>query len=611
MAAWGNDLLAAARDEGERRLSGDHPRITVGLGTCGKAAGAQAVFDGLATALAESGCDDAVLDAVGCRGLCSAEPLVEAYRPDGEHVCFGHVTPQDAARIVAYATGSATDDDMDALAPIVLDEPLFAGEERRVMERSGLIDPTSIGEYLACGGYASFVQALEDADPAAIIAEVEASGLRGRGGAGFPTGAKWRACTQGDADERFFIVNGDEGDPGAYMDRSLLESDPHLVLEGLMLGCVACGANRAYVFIRAEYPQAVATMQRAIDDAYRCGLLGSDIAGTGFSLDVSVIRGAGAFLCGESTALANVLEGKPCMPRTKPPHLAEKGLWDKPTCVNNVETLANVPLIMRNGADWYRQVGTAESPGTKILSITGAVERTGLAEVAFGTPLAQVVEHIAGARDAKAVQVGGPSGAILPAQAPVDISYESLAAADAMVGSGGFVVLSDAQCVVDTAAYLTRFSQTQSCGKCRACRTNLAEAADTLERICAGEGAEEDLSRLRTLAIDTCADTTLCGLGSMALRPLLTSLAHFPDEYQAHLAKACPALVCKPLIAYVIDEAKCQGERCCLGTCPGNAIKGPFGKPGRIVTRLCQKCGACVETCCYGAVKKITGTPPR
>lgn len=599
--------LQDLRREGERRLAPGCARITVGLGTCGRAAGAQAVLDALRRE-AEAAAGEVMLDAVGCRGLCSDEPLVEVWLPDGAVSRFANVEPGAAAALVAFARGAASDADREALSRFAREGDPFRYEERRVLARCGVIDPRSIEEYVACGGYEALATVLAEGDPASVIAEVEASGLRGRGGAGFPTGAKWRACAEGDPGERYFIVNGDEGDPGAYMDRGLLESDPHLVLEGLIIGCFACGASRAYFFIRAEYPQAVETVRRAIEDARRCGLLGPDILGSGFGLEVSVVRGAGAFLCGESTAMANVLEGRRCTPRKKPPHLTEKGLWSRPTCVNNVETLANVPLILGQGAAWFREVGTAQSPGTKVLSVTGATERTGLVEVPFGVGVGALVRDVAQATDPKAVQIGGPSGAILPADGRgLDVSFESLGAAGAMVGSGGFVILGEEHCVVDTAAYLTRFSQSQSCGRCRGCREGLGEAADILGRVCAGQAGEDDLARLRVVAEATCADGTLCGLGRMALRPLLTSLDHFEEEYRAHLEGRCPSLACKELVSYVIDESKCQGERCCLGTCPGNAIKGPFGKPGRIVPRLCQKCGSCLTTCCYGAVKKVTG----
>ncbi len=603
-------------------------RIAVGLGTCGRAAGAQAVYDEFAARLDAKtdsdatdtnpeGANSITLDGVGCRGLCSYEPLVEVYLPNGDHRAYGNVGKEDVSSILEYIkvvsdsaqSNRAVESDSDGETPNVLPvEDIFKMQERRVLQNCGYINPGCLEEYVACGGYRVFANALKSGDPESIISEIETSGLRGRGGAGYPTGAKWRSCAQASSKERYFIVNGDEGDPGAYMDRALLESDPHRVLEGLMLGCLACDVHKAYFFIRAEYPQAVSSVKHAIACAYDVGLLGKDILGSDFSLDVSVVRGAGSFLCGESTAMVNVLEGKRCTTRKKPPHMTEKGLWSKPTCINNVETLANVPLILQYGAKWFRGVGTPDSPGTKILSITGSVERTGLVEIPFGAPIDSIARDIAGASNPKAVQIGGPSGAILPVDdTDLSISYESLGNVGAMVGSGGLVVLSEEQCVVDTVAYLVRFSLRQSCGRCRACREGLTEAIELLDKICAGEASEDDLALLEKIARETCADKSLCGLGGMALNPVLTSLDYFKDEYNAHLQGRCPGLVCKKLISYVIDQQRCQGERCCLTMCPGNAIKGAFGKPGRIVERLCQKCGSCMEACCYGAVKKVTG----
>ena len=601
---WRSDTLELLRREGEARLHPAGGRIAVGMGTCGLAAGARDTFATLRAALDERA-SDIQLVGVGCRGLCYAEPLVEIDLPDGAHRTFGNVDADTARELARACAEGGLGSLSDAARSHELVEAADAAQERRVLANCGVIDPTSLAEYVARDGYAALEQALSRT-PDEVIDEVTEANVRGRGGAGFPAGKKWRACTENDSEIRYFIVNGDEGDPGAYMDRGLLESDPHRVLEGLIIGCYATGVHQAYFFIRAEYPLAVKAVKAAIAQAYEVGLLGDDVMGSGFSLEVGVVRGAGAFLCGESTAMVNVLENKECTTRPKPPHLTEKGLWGAPTCINNVETLANVPLVIAHGAQWFRSVGTPESPGTKIFSITGSVERGGLVEVPLGTPLSTIVNDIARAKNPKAVQIGGPSGAILPtALADLEISYEGLAGVNGMMGSGGFVVIGTEQCVVDTASYLVHFSAKQSCRKCKPCRDGLDECAEIFERITAGEGTPEDLARLEEVATRNCS-SKLCGLGRTALSPVLSSLHYFRDEYEAHLQKCCPGLVCKDLVSYEIDQTKCQGERCCLLTCPGNAVKGKFGKPGHIVARLCQRCGMCSIACPYGAVRKVS-----
>lgn len=600
MSAMSQHTLEQLRQLGEARLRPSCARITVGMGTCGSAAGSGAVFEALQE-LTE-GSNEVMLEPVGCRGLCYAEPLVEIYLSDGSHRMFGGVAPQHAKDIVSVAAGEQA----NALDDLEIDASYACGQERRVLSNCGYINPSSLEEYVATGGFETLERVLESSDPEGIVQVVVDSGLRGRGGAGFSTGLKWQAMGDSTASTRYFIVNGDEGDPGAYMDRGLLESDPFRVLEGLEVACFATKVHQAYFFIRAEYPAAVQSIKQAIIQAEAAGLLGNNILGSGFDLQVSVVRGAGAFLCGESTAMINVLEGKECTVRRTPPYPTEKGLWGAPTCVNNVETLANVPLIVRHGADWFKGVGTEASPGTKVLSITGAVQRTGLVEVPFGVDIGTIINEIAKAHNPKAVQVGGPSGAILPANlSGLEMSFEGLAGVGGMVGSGGFVVIDDAQCVVDTASYLVHFSSKQSCRRCRACREGLDECAMILDRITAGTGTTEDMDRLAHIAETNCA-SNLCGLGRTALAPVLTSLRFFKSEYDAHLQQCCPALVCTALISYVIDENLCQGERCCLLTCPGNAVKGRFGKPGHIVGRLCQKCGMCIVSCPYSAVKKVS-----
>lgn len=594
--------LDELRCEGERQLAVS-VRVTVGMGTCGRAAGADDVLAALEQRLA--GIDGIRVDAVGCKGLCFDEPLVEVHCDGGLAFTFGQVDVAKANELAEVLVADNMGNLPVMLAAHLADTSFLDGQQRRVMANCGVVSPASLEQYVARGGYTALAQALES-EPAAVIDTIGQSNLRGRGGAGFPTGKKWRECADNDAEVRYFIVNGDEGDPGAYMDRGLLESDPFRVIEGLTIGCYAVGAHLAYFFVRAEYPLAVATIKSAIVRAREVGLLGENIMGSGFDLEVRVVRGAGAFLCGESTAMVSVLENGPCTTRPKPPHLTERGLWDKPTCVNNVETLANVSIIVEKGAEWFQELGTQASPGTKIFSVTGAVERGGLVEVALGSPLSHIVVDVAHATHPKAVQIGGPSGAILPTSlVDLEISYEGLSGINGMMGSGGFVVIGDNQCVVDTASYLVHFSARQSCRKCKPCRDGLDECAELFERIASGQGAVEDLERLEAIAERNCS-SKLCGLGRTALSPVLSSLHYFRDEYEAHLEKCCPGLVCAALVSYEIDQTKCQGERCCLLTCPSNAVKGKFGKPGHIVARLCRKCGMCSIACPYDAIRKVS-----
>lgn len=629
-------------------------RVTVGTGSCGIAAGAKktlAVLRDELAALVAAGSVDVI--EVGCAGRCFAEPLVEVTWPDGAHAAYGAVESSQAGAIaqgIVHAiavndTGKAALERIDCM-PLNEGEP--AVQVRRIMDNAGAIDPRSIDEYRIVGGYAALNRALA-MKPTEIIELVEASGLRGRGGAGYSTGAKWRAAAEATARIReadpaapsYLIMNGDEGDPGAYMNRSLLESDPHKVLEGLIIAAYAVGAHRAYLFIRAEYPLACDIMRRAIDDAYAEGLLGESVANSGFALDAAVIRGAGAYLNGEETALIRVLEDGLCLPRRRPPYPAESGLWGAPTCVNNVETLANVPFIVSGGVQSFRKLGTPECPGTKLFSVVGAVERCGIVEVPLGTPLADVVKAAGGAPDAKAVQIGGPSGGILPlrpqpegmtkeqttatveanaansragatlpSSSPVDkiaIDYESLALWGAIMGSGGFVVIGRNQCMVDIALYFMRFSQTEACGRCHAAAKDIARCVEILDALTHGTASNDDVAELASTC-DSVAGHALCGLCKSAANVVRTALRYFPDEFEAHTHGMCPGLTCRDLISYEIDTTRCQGERCCLLTCPGNAIKGRFGTPGRIVARLCQKCGMCAISCPYGAVRKVT--PP-
>ncbi len=580
-------------------------RVTVGLGSCGTAAGAKDVFAALRQELAGADVDVA---GVGCMGLCHAEPLVGVSRPNEGSRYFGNVEVRQAAEIARFARGCG-----DVPAGELDMQEAFEGQVRLVMAESGCVDPHSLEEFCALGGYEALKKALSSS-PDDVIDLVEASGLRGRGGAGYPTGEKWRQCAQavealkaaGDDAFSFVVMNADEGDPGAYMNRSLLESNPHRVLEGVVIAAYAVRARRAYLFVRSEYPLACRTLEGAVEQLYAAGGLGRHVFGSDFSLDVRVVRGAGAYLNGEETALLRVLEDGVCRPRKRPPYPAEKGLKGRPTCVNNVETLANVPFVVARGAQAYRRVGTPTCPGTKLFSVVGDVERCGLVEVPLGTSIGALAGKIGRAKTFKAVQIGGPSGGLLPASlADAPIDYESLVELGAIMGSGGFVVVGHDQCVVDMALYFMRFSRDEACGQCRACLARSDRCIEILEALTQGSAGESQVEELREAA-QAIAKSALCGLCKSSANVVLSALRYFPEEFAAHVRGECPGLVCRDLVSYEIDQVRCQGERCCLLTCPGNAIKGRFGKPGNIVGRLCQRCGMCAVSCPYGAVRKVT-----
>ncbi|MGV8083568.1 MAG: NuoF family protein [Coriobacteriia bacterium] len=530
-------ILSSLHEEGDSRLYAAVPRLSVGTATCGVAAGALAVFEAFAREIGNSG--KALLVRVGCRGMCWAEPLVEIQLPGRPRAIYGHMSSQRASELLKAAEdGHLPEEGLLGFVyhdsyPLTGEERTLAGgvvgdfrlrpdqacQVRHVMGECGRIAPTSVAEYVAMGGYGALAKVLREGSPGKVITELEESGLRGRGGAGYPTGRKWRATREGEPGPRYFVANGDEGDPGAYMDRSLLESAPHRILEGLAIGSYALGVEQAYVFIRSEYPLAVRILEESISAATADGLLGDNILDSGYSLHVSIVRSAGAFVCGEESSLIRALEGKTPEPQPRPPFPSERGLFGRPTCINNVETLANVPFIISRGAAAFRGLGTSDSPGTKVFSLTGAVERAGLIEVELGTSIADIFESIGGAANTKAIQIGGPSGALLSAEAlDLPIDYESLAAAGGIMGSGGLVVLTGDQCVVDTVRYLLDFSANESCGKCTSCREGLSECAEILERICEGEGSEQDIVRLQTLSTYV-EQTSMCGLGENGHSP--------------------------------------------------------------------------------------------
>jgi NADH:ubiquinone oxidoreductase subunit F (NADH-binding)/(2Fe-2S) ferredoxin len=557
--------------------------------------------------------DEVQVVSTGCNGFCANGPIV-VVKPDG--IFYQMLTEEDIALLVEEhcVKGRPVEKLMYAPAentpaiPLMRDIPFFAKQQLIALANRGLIDPERIDEYIGVGGYQALSKALTTMTPEQVIAQISESGLRGRGGAGFPTGKKWELCRNAPGASKCLICNSDEGDPGAFMDRSIVESDPHAVLEGMLIGAYAIGASYGFVYIRAEYPLAVERLHKAIDQAREYGLLGEDILGTGFSFDLSVARGAGAFICGEETSLIGSLEGRLPDPRTRPPYPAQEGFRGAPTNINNVETWANVPHIIKRGAGWFASIGTATSKGTKVFSLVGKVKNTGLVEVPMGITLREIVFDVGGGvpggRTFKAVQTGGPSGGCLPAallDTPVD--YESLVQAGSIMGSGGMIVMDEDTCMVELARYFLNFTQEESCGKCTPCREGTAHMKRILENITLGKGREGDIELLMKMA-QLIKDTSLCGLGQTAPNPVLTTIRYFADEYHAHIRdKRCPARVCKALIRYDILEEACTGCTLCAKNCPVPCIAGERKKLHVIDQEKCIKCGMCLTVCKFDAVR--------
>jgi NADH:ubiquinone oxidoreductase subunit F (NADH-binding)/(2Fe-2S) ferredoxin len=585
--------------------------IKVCMGTGGIAAGGVEVMSSFKKSLEAAGVQASVekhcsLHKVGCRGFCARDVLVDVVIA-GSKATYQYIKPDMVERIVGEHIVGGT-----PVADWLVTDDYHTFHDKQVkvvLSDCGEVDPEDIDSFISRGGYEAAKKVLTAMAPQEIIEVIKASGLRGRGGAGFPTGVKWDMAIKAPGPVKYLICNADEGDPGAFMDRSVVEGNPHGVIEGMIIGAYAIGAPYGYVYIRAEYPLAVERLHLAIKQAKERGFLGKNILGKGFDFNIKVKLGAGAFVCGEETALIASIEGKRGQPRAKPPFPVQKGLWGYPTIINNVETLANVPYIMRKGASWYAGMGTEKSKGTKVFALTGKIQNSGLIEVPMGISLKEVVYDIGGGieggKKLKAVQTGGPSGGCIPASIiETTLDYESLGKVGSIMGSGGMVVLDETDCMVNVAKYFLQFTQSESCGKCVPCRIGTKRLLEILTRITEGKGREGDIDLLETLSSDV-KTASLCGLGQSAPNPILSTIKYYRDEYEAHIYEhRCPAGVCKDLLTYSILEEFCKGCTACTRVCPAGAIVGEKKKPHKIIQDICIKCGACFETCKFKSIKK-------
>ena len=591
-------------------------KISVCAGTGCRASGSLLVIEAFKNEIKEKKLDvELLLKETGCHGFCERGPLVVIYP---EKIFYSKVKPEDVPEIIQETIGKG-----NVIERLLYEDPqtkdkityennvtFYNSQDRYIFGKNGQIDPTKIEDYIALDGYRALVKVLSNMNSEQVIDEISKSGLRGRGGAGFPTGTKWKLCRQENSDIKYIICNGDEGDPGAFMDRSLLEGNPHSILEGMIIGAYAIGACKGYIYVRREYPLAVKHLKIAIEQAREWGFLGKNILGTDFSFDIEIFQGAGAFVCGEETGLLASIEGKTGEPRPRPPYPAQKGLWGKPTNINNVKTWANVPLIISKGAEWYSKIGTKSSKGTMIFSLVGKVNNTGLIEVPMGITLREIIFGIGGGipngKKFKAVQTGGPSGGCIPeSKLDTPVDYEELMQLGSIMGSGGMIVMDEDNCMVDVARYFLSFLVEESCGKCTPCREGVYQLYKIVDRITKGEGEEGDIELLEELS-ETIKDASLCALGKTAPNPVLSTIRYFRNEYKAHIVdKKCPAGVCKALFEYRIDPELCTACGICRKNCPVNAIEGEKKVAHVIIQEKCTKCGICYSVCPFDAIKKV------
>jgi len=624
--------LDAFRNSILEKQSPDKKRVRICMTGC-RAHGAEQIRDAFNEEIKKQNLEDKVeIVETGCHGFCAKAPVIaldvalssqetSTFPPEKrpKDVFYQQVSPEDVPEIISDTLQKGNlierllyiDPKTGEKIAHTEDIPFYKVQMKNVLRNCGKIDPLNVSHYIARNGYAAFSKAISTMTPEEIIDNVKDSGLRGRGGAGFPTGVKWGFTRKADGDVKYLICNGDEGDPGAFMDRAVLEGDPHSVLEGMLIAAYAIGAQEGFIYVRAEYPIAVRHIKHAINQAEKLGLLGENILSADFSFKINVKEGAGAFVCGEETALMMSIEGKRGMPRPRPPFPANQGLWDKPTNINNVETYANIAPIILKGSDWYSSIGTESSKGTKVFSLAGDVNNTGLIEVPMGITLREIVFDIGGGipdgKEFKGVQIGGPSGGCLSTEhLNVPIDYDSLTELGAIMGSGGMIVIDETTCIVDIARYFMEFVQSESCGKCVPCRLGTKRMLEILESITRGEGKEGDINLLVALA-ETIKDSALCGLGQTAPNPILTTVRYFRDEYKAHIEESrCPACVCEGLFSYQIEKEVCTGCGLCAEKCPVDAISGKRREPHTIDQRLCIKCGACFAVCPFSAIMKIS-----